>query len=257
MERSSAFSTKIDYEVKLENFQGPFDLLLHLLEENKMDIHELSLAALTDQYLHYLHEMEKKELNVSAQFLYVAAILIEFKSKSLLPKSPDEDEFSLTEEDEKQQLLERLVQYKIYKQAAQELIKQKSEGIYTRTQLGIDANPLRDKYAFIKLKPATTTDLAIAFKKIYDRVKLREQIDDAIIDISIVSVEEKMNHIKNKIQKKKAIELDDLFNKDTTTADVIVTFLALLELTKLTIITLTQDELFGKIVIINAHEKTS
>ena len=117
------------YKIKIENFEGPLDLLCHLIDKNKMDICEIKISEITEQYIQYLNEMEKMNLEIASEFLIMASTLLYLKSKSLLPKTDEEDEKELTEEE----LLRRIIEYKKYKEITKkfrEVVEENSQRFF-------------------------------------------------------------------------------------------------------------------------------
>ncbi len=240
---------------RLENFEGPLDLLLHLIEKHKIDINNIPIAQLTDSYLEYLSILERMNMDNLSEFIVMAATLIELKSRLLLPPADDEDE---EEGDPREELMRRLIEYKQYKEAAEDFSKRWSEGgapIFKDCDAALKKEILGrndDKSIDDILNGADTEMLYRAFLEVMKRKELR--VDKVRSDFSHVvkdpfTVEDKMAHIKNALSIKSRIEFTELFGKRSSKSEKITTFLALLELMKAKIIEVMQDNTFGRILI--------
>jgi len=236
---------KNKYEIKLENFIGPLDLLLHLIEKNEIDIYDIPIAKITDQYLNYLKVIEYLDLDWASEFLVMAATLLAIKARMLLPKPPkiiEEEEI-----DPRDELVNRLLEYKQFKEAAV-LLKEKEEEmlkLYTRK---LDEAEILKKYGPENpVENLSIHDLFQAFKIILE--KNREPEQDYQITREEVSIQECMATILEKFTLSSRIVFNDLFASGTSRIRIIVTFLALLELIKLKKIGVVQKGSFGKIII--------
>ena len=232
----------MSYKVKLEIFEGPLDLLLHLIKKEEVNIYDIPIAHVTEQYLAYLEVMNLLDLSIAGEFLVVAATLMQIKSKMLLP--PDEKaEEELEEEDPRAELVKRLLEYKKFKEAAGEL--------HARESLQKDVFPRRvpepefeDETG--KTFEASLFDLIGAFNKVMKEIP-KDLFYQVIKDE--ITVEEKMHDIFHTLVKQPAIKLSDLFKSAKNKIEIITTFLALLELVRLREIIAVQDRIFGDISI--------
>lgn len=235
------------YQVKLEMFEGPFDLLLHLIEKNEVDIYDIPIAEITTQYLDYINQMRELDLNVASEFLVMAATLLSIKAKMLLPKPPVEEQEE-EDLDPRTQLVRDLLEYKKIKAAASYLEKyyQTRQKLYTRNNdialysgLFSEANPLEGK---------TLTDLTEAFYHIWQKVK--EERTTISIQKSLVSIDSMMDKILQMVRRQgDGVSFTALFSRYASRIHLIVGFLALLELVKNNCITIYQDHPFDDIVL--------
>lgn len=238
----------MEYQVILEDFQGPLDLLLHLIKEKEMDLQSIELSVITEQYLQYIHMMETSQLEVMSEYLVMAAQLIEMKSKMLLPKEKViiDDEY---EEDPREALIRRLIEYKRYKDVIDDMKEQ-----YEKRQTMIVKAP--DNMEDYVVDTSTMIpeglevyDLMKAMQKMFQRKALSKPLDTHISkkDISIDKrTEEIRDFFKHRIHKK--VKLEELFER----ADkyyFIVTFLSVLVLAKDKEVEIYQDDLFDEIYV--------
>ncbi|NLT96240.1 MAG: segregation/condensation protein A [Clostridia bacterium] len=233
------------YEIKLENFQGPLDLLLHLIEKNQINIYDIPIAKITDQYLSYIESIDYLDLDWASEFLVMAATLLAIKARMLLPKPPQivEEE----ENDPREELVVRLLEYKHFKEAA--LFLQEKE----REMLKVFLRKL-DEGEFLKrfapqnpVENLTVNDLFKAFKVILE--KKEEPEPTYQISREEISIQECMADIMNKLTLNRKITFNDLFIDNASRLRIIVTFLALLELIRLKKVGFFQKDAFGKIII--------
>lgn len=233
------------YRVHLENFDGPLDLLLQIIKDNKMDIETVKLADLTEQYLDYISGIEQLDMENASEFIEIAAQLIEIKSRTLLP--PDEEEE--VDDDPEVNLLARLKELKLFREASEKLAEEEDlDKMYKKPDKM--ANNVR-----VVLKEMSLDLMLDAFAKMMATMpKKAIEIEPKQIVKDRFTVAEKIISIKNIIREKKIIKFTDLFEKDLTKSELINTFLALLELLKLQIIKAQQTEIFGEIDIIANEE---
>lgn len=238
------------YAVKTEIFEGPFDLLLHLVSRQKLDINALSLTRITDDYIAHIEQMKELDLEVASEFLLLAATLLEIKAHTLLPSTTAlvTDEYDDLSPDEMRGILvERLVNYKQFKNAATELGQRlESEGRMHPRQAGLEAQYLNLMPDFLKdvtLHSLATICAALVYKR---EVFLLEAEHVAPTPLSL---EKKARSISIRLASQPHLTLDDLLPPQAEPAIVVVTFLALLELYKRGICTLTQDHVGDALVI--------
>jgi segregation and condensation protein A len=242
----------MQYNVKIEAFEGPLDLLLHLINRLEIDIYDIPVAEITEQYLLYVHTMKELELDVASEFLVMAATLLAIKSKMLLPKHEEAipDEFGFEEEeDPREELVERLIEYRKYKEAANEFkdLEHERSLIYTK--------PPSDLSEFAKEAQAGSSDLNVslydmlgAFQKLLRRKKLQKPLS-AKVTRQEIPIEKRMVEILELLgQVKTRKSLHELFPVQERN-HMVVTFLALLELMKRQEIFVEQEGNFAEIYV--------
>lgn len=231
----------MSYKVKLEVFEGPLDLLLYLIKKNEIDIYDIPIAAITEQYLEYLELMRMLDLNIAGEFLVIAATLIHIKSKMLLP--PDEKELlPEEEEDPREELVRRLVEYKKFKEVAgilQDLESQRKK-MFTR-DIPFEVEPGE---VFFE---ASLFDLITAFTRVLKDVP-KEMFQEIIKDE--FTVEQKVHDLLHMLVKTPVMSLFDLFKSAKNKPEIIAMFLAVLELIRLKEIIVVQKQSFSDIEII-------
>lgn len=228
------------YEVKIDEFEGPLDLLLHLIKKSNIDIYDISLEEITNQYMDYIKEMKKLNLDIASEYLVMASELLEYKSKSLLPKKEEEEE-----EDLKDTLIQKLIDYKKYKEitsAFKELENERSN-IYTKTP----SNVLDFEDKIINNDNVTVDDLIEAFKNFMKRIEYEKPLNTKITTKEL-SVSDRIIHIRDVLKTKKRVNFMDLFDIKTKSY-VVVTFLSILEMSKNNEIILKQKDNFDDIII--------
>lgn len=238
--------TELPYQVRIEKFEGPLDLLLHLIKKNEINIYDIPIALIAQQYLEYIEAMKDLNLNVAGDFLVMAATLLQIKSKMLLPA----DEAALDEEDgpdPREELVRRLLEYKTYKEAATRLDGQEKmwREIFSREQAPTE--PVKTDETL--LENVSLFDLVDALQGILDRnpgKKLIEIMPDNL------TVRERMNVILELLEGKDSVSFVDLFEQTCHRLVVIVTFLAMLELIRLRVARVFQAEAFGPILVSRA-----
>jgi segregation and condensation protein A len=234
--------TQSAYAVKLPVFEGPLDLLLHLIKKSEINIYDIPISNITQQYLEYLSLMKSLNLAVAGEFLVMAATLIHIKSKMLLP--PDETQEDEEEEDPRAELVRRLIEYQRFKEAAQNLEQRELEW---REVFSRPPEPATNgNEEAIGLSDLSLFDLLDALKDVLARVPEKRSIE---IIVDELSVQDRMTLILDSLEQDESIAFADLFSKDETRMAVIVTFLALLELIRLKLVRIVQAELFGAIRI--------
>lgn len=241
----------LHYNVKIDAFEGPLDLLLHLINRLEIDIYDIPVAKITEQYLIYIHTMRELQLDLASEYLVMAATLLAIKSKMLLPKqeeSLDEFEFEV-EEDPRDELVERLIEYRKYKEAATDLKELENERGLMFTKPPSD---LSDYTKEIKLEKkdldVSLYDMLAAFQKLLRRKKLQKPLSTKITRQEI-PIEQRMTEIIQELSKYKGRRsFYDLFpshEKDY----IVVTFLAILELMKRREIIVEQESNFAEIFV--------
>ena len=238
----------MEYQVILEDFQGPLDLLLHLIKEKEMDLQTLELSVITDQYLQYIHMMESSQLEIMSEYLVMAAQLIEMKSKMLLPKEKVQidDEY---QEDPREALIKRLIEYKRYKDVLEE-IQEKYE---KRQEVIIKPADNMEQYVMdtstMIPQDLEVYDLMKAMQKMFQRKALLKPLDTHISKKDI-SIEQRSDEIRKffKVRVNKKVKLEDLFERGDRYY-FIMTFLSILVLAKDKEVEISQDGLFNEIYV--------
>lgn len=234
----------MDYIVSLDKFEGPLDLLLHLIKQSNIDIMDINLEDITKQYLDYIEKIEKLNLDVASEYLVMAAELIELKSRTLLPK-PEvaKDEY---EEDPRQELINRLLEYEAYKNLTPELQElEANRGMYYSKEHslnieGIDLNPEINKDIDIDA-------LTNAFQLFIQKKQLEKPLNTKITTKEY-SVHERSSEIKKILEKKEKVEFEELFEEYNRNY-IVVTFLSILVMAKNKEILIEQEENFSKLFI--------
>lgn len=229
------------YDIQLANFEGPLDLLLHLIKKNEMDLHDIPMAEITRQYLAILDAMKTLNLDMAGEFLLMAATLLHIKSKMLLPKLV-EDEQEEEEEDPRAELVRRLLEYQKYKEV--------SLTLDSKPQLG------RDLFSRVSAEPEVLENaeagfVAVGLFDLLEALKdlMKESPEPFVHEVNMeqLSVTERINAILSALQGKESLAFNDLFNGGLKRTEVIVTFLALLELVKLRMVRFMQNVHYGSI----------
>lgn len=232
------------YVVTIDNFDGPLDLLLHLIKEQDIDIYDIKIEDITKQYLDYIRHMKELNLEIASEYLVMASELIEMKSKMLLPKKKEKEDDDY-EEDPRELLIERLLAYKRYKEVTSEFkdLELTRKMVFTREPDNLNRYVKEDENS----EELGVADLIDAFNNLLKRKELDRPIATKITKKEI-SVTEKVNKIKNILRNKKKINFEDIFEVSTK-EEVIISFLSVLEMVKKDEILLTQEGNFKNIVI--------
>jgi len=233
------------YRVRLPVFEGPLDLLLHLIKKNEVGIVDIPIAAITEQYLAYLEMMQQLNLDVAGEFLVMAATLTLVKSRMLLP--PSEDDVDEEEPDPRAQLVQQLLEYQRYREAALALSERPwlHRDVFTREPT-MDAPADAAPDVAPPRVQVTMWELLEAFRGILKRAK-PESVHEVVIEP--VSLRDRIESLLRILGVARVVAFDSLFDEATTRIEIIVTFLALLELMKMSAVRAVQDERFGRIVV--------
>lgn len=230
------------YSIKLEIFEGPMALLMHLIEKDKLDINDIPIAEITEQYLAYLKAMEEFNIDIASEFLVMAATLLQIKSRLLLPKPPSIDAAELGDFDPRQELVQRLVEYRKFKDIAMLLedMAFARQQYYTRVPQTFDNQVLL-------VGELNINDLVAAFASILQS----KDIDYALIKYEDFSVQDKMDDIlKLLLRSNGRLEFKQTLIRSGSHSEMIASFLAILELIKLQRIAIQQNQSFGPIYLI-------
>lgn len=226
------------YRIKLEQFEGPLDLLLSLIDEQKLDITQVSLAGVADQYLEYIKNKESITLENLADFLLIASRLILIKSKALLPLL----EFSDEEEGEIRDLEKQLAEYKRFKDIAKKIKAMASSGRESFSREGFQGI----QSFFYPPKDINAYDLKKAYLRVLSEIPLIEKLEEEMVR-EVITLEDKINHLQETLRKKIETSFSELTANATDKIEVVVSFLAMLELVKQRIIQVEQGDLFSEI----------
>lgn len=235
------FENSNAYKVTLENFEGPLDLLLYLIKDSKVEIEDIKLAEVTDQYLVYMQDLDAIDMEKAAEFIDIAATLIEIKSKHLLPQETEE---AVDVIDDEKLLLMRLKEYKLFKEASEKLKLQENVNRLYK-------NPDEKASDFrIILKQMNVDNLIKAFTNLLSKTSLEVAIEETkTIERDRWTVEEKEFEIRTLIKQNGELKFSEIVSSDFTRGEIITTFMALLEMLKRQEITVLQNEQFGEISI--------
>ena len=240
-----------DYAIKLDIFEGPLDLLLYLIKKNEIDIYNIPIALVTEQYLHYLNIIKSLNLDLAGEYLVMAATLIHIKSRMLLPV-PEEPSDEQSEDDPRLELIKQLLEYQTFKEAAADLGKR----------------PLLERDVFVWSAPlpveieksdteeeelieVSIFELIEAFHNLVSRIDKNELLE---IDLEKMSITDIINDVMERLTREKNLTFDELIGEKRSRRSVIYTFLAILELIKLKMIKAYQTSAFGVIRVFPAVE---
>lgn len=239
----------MNYKVKLEFFEGPLDLLLYLIKKDDIDICNIPIAQITEQYMQYIEMMKMLDLEIVGDFLVMAATLMHIKSKMLLPPDPNEAE---EEPDPRDELIRRLQEYKVFKEIAEELKSKESErqNLFPR-RLDEETRKELEEDAKEVYFEANLFDLITAFTKALSRFK-EEPIYQIVKEE--FTVEQKIHEILHVLLRKPSMLLTDIFIRSKSKMEVIVTFMAILELIRIREIKVMQKRLFADIEVMRNKE---
>ncbi len=240
--------------IRLDDFEGPLDLLLHLINRSEMDIQNLQMAKITTQYLDFIHLMEELNINIAAEFLVMAAELLRIKSKMLLP--PDKEDLQMAEEaDPRQMLVARLMEYKRYKEAAQAMSAREAEwrGVFVRHPLELEE--LRPAISPGIAEALSVFDLLEAFQRVLENAVDDETDDEKRISRDEITVEQRVDLVLARLHRSDGrISFRHLFSDRPARREIIVTLLAILELIRKRYIMAAQEKCFGEIEIFLREE---
>jgi len=235
------------YKVKIDAFEGPLDLLLHLIKQYEIDIYDIPVADITQQYIDYIHAMKSLELNIASEYLVMSATLLSIKSQMLLPKQPVDEDVDEYEQDPRDELIERLIAYKKYKEAAQGLEMKETEFVQTFTRPPIIFKELEDKVP-VERGDSSVYDMVRAFNKMIERKKWSEPLDTRVTRTEI-PMEERMAQLKERVEGSvDGIAFEHLFTYDSK-SHIVITFIALLELMKSNEVYCRQDNNYDSLYI--------
>ena len=240
-------------EVKLQVFEGPLDLLMHLIEKNQIDIYDIPIVTITEQYMEYINAMQREDMEVTSEFLVMAATLMNIKCKMLLPKEVNEEG---EEEDPRAELVEKLLEYKMYKYMAYELRDRQQDAQLQCFRHKDLPKEVRDYELPVDFSDLIGDTTLVKLNEIFQELlKRQEDKVDPIrskfgnIEKEEIDMDAKTLYIKAYIREHKQFSFRSLLEKQASKTEIIVTFLVMLEEMKLGEIEIEQDETFGDIII--------
>ncbi len=241
----------MSYEVKLDIFEGPLDLLLYLIRKNELDIYNIPMALITEQYLEHLEMMKALNLDLAGEYLVLAATLIHIKSRMLLPveegpAGPEE------EQDPRAELVRQLLEYQAFKEAALSLDKRRvlDRDVFKRV-VPVDEVPDEPEEAMMEV---SLFELIEAFKQVVARMDKEDLLE---IDTERISLSDRINEILEDLEREKSLSFTDLLKASRTRKSIIYTLLAILELMKMRVVRAFQSDPFGPIRIFPAVEEST
>ncbi|MTI79361.1 MAG: segregation/condensation protein A [Firmicutes bacterium] len=245
------------YTVRLPVFEGPMDLLLHLIEKNQVNIQDIPIASITEQYLEYLNTMKELDLEITSEFLVMASTLLAIKARTLLPKQRETDEEDNDEQgpDPREELVKRLLEYKKYKEAAGFLKeRQQVHGkIYTRPNS-------MDMYQSLMTvpEPLAGVDMPILLEALQKVLNRATKVEPPKVKAVEIRVQDKIAQVTRRlVLYPKGMPFTSAFGKDASRAEIVVTFLAVLELLRVGQVELVQNYRFKEIIILPAKGEDS
>ncbi len=240
-----------EISLKLDVFEGPLDLLLHLIQQLEIDIYDIPIAAVTEQYMNFIHAMKTLELEVAGEYLVMAATLMSIKSQMLLPKPELDFDYEDEEgEDPREALVQQLLEYRKYKYAASVLSEKEQERSLFFTKAPMDLSDYEEEIFPLPKNQLNTIDLFLALHDVLQRKKRNQPIETTVATESI-TIDQKVVEIGNRLNvlpEGKGLSLESLFVQYTKD-EMITTFMALLELMKKGLAVATQEETYAPIVI--------
>ncbi|NLX71308.1 MAG: segregation/condensation protein A [Clostridiales bacterium] len=234
------------YQVKLNVFEGPLDLLLHLISKSKLNIEDISISDITSQYLDYLHQMEVFDIEVASEFIVMAATLIHLKSRKLLPQTlPEDDE---EEVDPQQQLIEKLKEYKKFKDASDELFKRYM--IYSKRYSKLPEEVVDIGESDVKFTNITKYDMAKTMLELLDRPKnIKSSAEIRPVKHERISLKSRIRQIRVMLYRRSKMLFSELIDKKRSRLNIVVTFIALLEMVNKGWIEVKQHKPFSDFMI--------
>jgi len=228
-----------NYKIAIPVYEGPLDLLLQLIERSELDITRVSLALVTDQYLEYIHQLSALAADEVSAFLVIAAKLLQIKSEALLPRPPERE---AGEEDPGEALARQLIIYKRYREIASIIMQREEAGL--RTYLRVAPPPKLE--AVIDLEGLTIDDIVVAAQRIFSDLALADALT-SVVPPYRVTIREKISMITDSLRKMPNVGFRSLIDRGASRLEIVVTFLAMLELIKRHLVRVSQDGMFGEI----------
>ena len=245
--------------VKLQVFEGPLDLLLHLIEKNKIDIYDIPIVEITNQYMEYIKAMQKEDLNIMSEFLVMAATLLDIKCRMLLPKEVNEEG---EEEDPRQELVEQLLEYKMYKFMSYELKDRELDGDRVMYKSATIPDEVKGYVPPVNLDELLGDLTLVQLNRIFKEVMKRQEskVDPVRskfgkIEKEEVTLPDKLDYVTEYARSLRKFGFRALLKKQSSKVQVVVTFLAILQLMKEGVIFIEQDQPFDEIMITSKVEE--
>jgi chromatin segregation and condensation protein Rec8/ScpA/Scc1 (kleisin family) len=238
------------YEVDLELFKGPLDLLLYLIRKDEISIREIQISRITDQYMAYIQAMQELDLDLAGDFLVMAAILMRLKARELLPQSEREKLEDDPDFIDRDKLIKQIEEYEQFKQIANSLKEREEEnfGAYYRSKPeGITFNA----DDFLAQKDVEIYDLLVAFKRVMETAK---QAPQYYMEADNVTIDDRIEHVLSQITEHKSLPFSKLFSDDPRKIVLVVTFMAILELIRMQLVSFSQEDDLGEIWINEKEE---
>ena len=246
VESVKGFETEVDYTTVLDNFEGPLDLLLHLIKQQEIEIKDIFVSQVTEQFLSYMKGLPYIDVDKASEYLNIAATIIDIKARSLVPPPDDGfDDYYDQDDDPQQELIRALEEYQMIKEEADKLKEMETVGyFFKQPEKGIGD-------VQVKYKDFTLDGLLKAFTNMMLKRESMKPERNAPREIpkDLFTVKEKIAHIRERIKEQEEFAFDELFSADSTTGEIVTTFQALLELLKHQFIIVEQEEVFTKITI--------
>ena len=233
--------------VKLQVFEGPLDLLLHLIEKNKIDIYDIPIVEITNQYMEYIKAMQKEDLNIMSEFLVMAATLLDIKCRMLLPKEVNEEG---EEEDPRQELVEQLLEYKMYKFMSYELKDRELDGDRIMYKTASIPDEVKGYVPPVDLDKLLGDLTLVQLNRIFKEVMKRQESK-----VEEVTLPDKLDYVTEYARSHRKFGFRALLKKQSSKVQVVVTFLAILQLMKEGVIFIEQDQPFDEIMITSKVEE--
>ena len=240
------FETEVDYTTFLDNFEGPLDLLLYLIEQEEIEIKDIFVSQVTEQFISYMKALPYIDLEKASEYLNIAATIINIKARSLLPTPEDGlDDYYDEDDNPEQELIQALEEYKMLKEEADKLKERETVGYFFKA-------PDKDLTGVkVQYKDLTLDGLMDAFTKMLLRLERQRRDNPPPREIprDNFTVVDRAKHIKSTIFKREVMEFEQLFDEDASTPEIVTTFQALLELLRHQIVSVEQEVIFGTIII--------
>ncbi|SDB91679.1 condensin subunit ScpA [Pelagirhabdus alkalitolerans] len=242
------------YKVILDEFEGPLDLLLHLINQYEIDIHDIPLTKITDQYMEYIHTMQELELDMASEYLVMAATLLAMKSAMLLPNQELDEEDEYTEEvDPREELMARLIEYRKYKEAAGELQTRENQDVSSFTREPEKLLETETKNPVEQSKDVTLYDMLAAVQKVFDRKKFTRPMTTTV-EKTDIPISKRMDEILEEVNRNAyGIRFEQLFPYQSK-SHIVITFMAVLELMKDNLIYCQQERTFDELILFRWSE---
>ena len=240
------FEAEVDYTTVLDNFEGPLDLLLYLIKQEEIEIKDIFVSQVTEQFLSYMKGLPYLDVEKASEYLDIAATIIDIKARSLVPP-PDDDfgDYYDEDDDPEQELIRTLEEYRMIKEGADKLKERETVGYFFK-------KPDKDLTGVqVQYKDLTLDGLMKAFTKMLMRLEVQKKDAPPPREIpkDVFTVRDKIKHIRETVKEKECMDFEELFTEDSNTAEIVTTFQALLELLKHQFVIVEQEELFSSITI--------